>query len=261
MSNTTTGVDNTALGHSTMWNNISGSENTAIGTNALLNNTTGIQNIAIGINAGSQLTTGNNNIAIGNTGIAGDNATVRIGVNIARTFIDGIRGVQTGLGDAATVVIDSNGQLGTISSSRRYKEDISDMGSASDRLLQLHPVTFRYKDAYANGEQPLDYGLIAEEVAEVFPELVVFNRDNEPETVKYRLLSSLLLNELQKQNAELIQQNQVNEEQEAQLASIADQSAEINELKARVAELNQLVQQMAKLTLPATALVANNTGN
>jgi hypothetical protein len=77
------------------------------------------------------------------------------------------------------------------------------MGQASDRLFQLRPVTFRYKKTYENGERPLDYGLIAEEVAEVFPELVVVNDQNEPETVKYRLLSSMLLNELQKQSAEL----------------------------------------------------------
>ena len=101
------------------------------------------------------------------------------------------------------------------------------MGSASDRLLQLHPVTFRYKDAYANGEQPLDYGLIAEEVAEVFPELVVFNDDKQPETVKYRLLSSLLLNELQKQHSRL-----------------SGQVAEIDELKDQLTELSQLVNQM-----------------
>jgi hypothetical protein len=142
------------------------------------------------------------------------------------------------------VVIDSNGQLGTISSSRRYKEDISDMGSASDRLLQLQPVTFRYKDAYTNGEQPLDYGLIAEEVAEVFPELVVFNKDDQPETVKYRLLSSLLLNELQKQNAELKHQYHVNEAQQEQLRSLSGQVAEIPDLKQQLADLGDLVNQI-----------------
>ena len=133
---------------------------------------------------------------------------------------------MTGVNDAVNVVIDSNGQLGTISSSRRYKEDINDMGDESDRLLRLHPVTFRYKEAYANDEQPLDYGLIAEEVAEVFPELVVFNDENQPETVKYRLLSSLLLNELQKQHALL-----------------SGQVAEIDELKEQLTELSQRVNQ------------------
>jgi hypothetical protein len=103
------------------------------------------------------------------------------------------------------------------------------MGSASDRLLQLHPVTFRYKEAYANGEQPLDYGLIAEEVADVFPELVVFNDENQPETVKYRLISSMLLNEVQKQHTKL-----------------NGQVAEIAELREQLADLNLLVERIAQ---------------
>jgi hypothetical protein len=195
----------------------------------LWGNTTGTNNIAVGGFAGYDLTSGDSNILIGNRGFAGEGNTTRIGDAgfQNRAFIAGINGTTTGVADAVTVVIDSNGQLGTVSSSRRYKEDINDMGSASDRLLQLHPVTFRYKESYASGEQPLDYGLIAEEVAEVFPELVVFNDENQPETVKYRLLSSLLLNELQKQHSEL-----------------SGQAAEISELKDQLTELSQLVNQM-----------------
>ena len=102
-----------------------------------------------------------------------------------------------------TVVVDSTGQLGTISSSARFKTDINDMDDASERLLALRPVTFQYRDAYADGSQPLEYGLIAEEVAEIFPELVVFGEEDRPETIKYRLLSSLLLNEVQKQHTTL----------------------------------------------------------
>jgi len=101
------------------------------------------------------------------------------------------------------------------------------MGSASDRLLELHPVTFRYKESYANGEQPWDFGLIAEEVADVFPELVVFNEENQPETVKYRLLSSLLLNELQKQNRRL-----------------NGQVAEVDELKEQLTKISERVNRM-----------------
>ena len=138
---------------------------------------------------------------------------------------------MTGIDDAVTVVIDSNGQLGTVSSSRRYKEDINEMGEASERLLSLNPVTFHYKQAYENGEQPVEYGLIAEEVAQVFPELVVFNENNQPETVKYRLLSSLLLNEMQKQSSEL--------------RSLSGQVAEIEDLKAQVAELSQMMRRMS----------------
>ena len=144
------------------------------------------------------------NIAIGNRGVAGEASTIRIGDSLqTRTFIAGIFGIVTGVNDAATVVIDSNGQLGTISSSRRYKEEIHDMAAASERLLSLRPVTFRYKKAFEGGDKPMQFGLIAEEVAEVFPELVVYNDDGTPEAVKYRLLSTLLLNELQKQGAEL----------------------------------------------------------
>jgi hypothetical protein len=126
------------------------------------------------------------------------------------------------------VVIDINGQLGTISSSIRYKEDVSEMGEASGRLLDLKPVTFRYKEARASGEKPLEYGLIAEEVAQVFPELVVLNSQGQPETVKYRLLSSLLLNELQKQHQHL-----------------NGQVEEIRELKEQLTELSEVINQMA----------------
>jgi hypothetical protein len=101
--------------------------------------------------------------------------------------------------DAVNVLIDSNGQLGTISSSRRYKEDIADMGDVSARLEALRPVTFRYKKPFANGEKPVQYGLIAEEVAEAFPELTVRNAEGQPETVKYQDLTPLLLNEFLKE--------------------------------------------------------------
>ena len=117
-----------------------------------------------------------------------------------RAFLNGIRGVTTGMADAVPVMIDSSGQLGTVSSSSRFKKEVAAMGRASSSLLALRPVTFRYRQQPVAGRQPLQFGLIAEEVAEVFPELVIYSRDGQPETVKYHLLSSLLLNELQKQN-------------------------------------------------------------
>jgi hypothetical protein len=223
------GDDNTAVGDSALFSNVTGGTNTAIGSSALWGNTSGTNNIAIGGYAGYNLTNGDSNILIGHMGFATEGNTTRIGdaANQTRAFIAGVQGVTTDVNDAVTVVVDSSGQLGTISSSRRYKEDINDMGDASDRLLQLHPVTFRYRQAYGNGEQPLDYGLIAEEVAEVFPELVVFNDSNQPETVKYRLLSSLLLNELQKQHSVL----------SGQVAEIADLRAQLNDLNQRINQL------------------------
>jgi hypothetical protein len=110
----------------------------------------------------------------------------------------GIRDAMTGIANAVNVVIDSNGQLGTVSSSRRYKFDIAGMRDATEGLMRLRPVTFRYR---AHGENaPLQYGLIAEEVAEVYPELVTRNKDGEVETVMYQFLAPMLLNELQKEH-------------------------------------------------------------
>ena len=239
------GYNNTVSGFEALSANVDGHDNTVIGAWAKANSTTGSGNLILGAFAGiNDDGVGSNNIIIAHTGVLNDTETTRIGEFQTRAFLAGVQGVTTGNADAVAVVIDSNGQLGTISSSRRYKEDISDMGSASDRLLQLHPVTFRYKDAYTDGERPLDYGLIAEEVAEVFPELVVFNKDNQPETVKYRLLSSLLLNELQKQNAELKHQYHVNEAQQKQLRSLSGQVAEIPDLKRQLADLGDLVNKI-----------------
>ena len=129
-------------------------------------------------------------------------------------------------------MIDSNGQLGTVSSSRRYKEDIADMGDASARIETLRPVTFRYKKPYANGEKPVQFGLIAEEVAETFPELAVFNAAGQPETVKYQDLTPLLLNEVQK----LI--------------------AEKDELKKQLAETNACLSRLERLRPPAPVQTA-----
>jgi hypothetical protein len=198
----TAGGANTAVGSETLDINTTGAYNVAIGSSALGNNTTGDSNIAIGYNAGLGLShSGSNNIEIGNLGTSSDNATIRIGTPGTHTsaFMAGIRGVTTGNNNAVPVLIDSNGQLGTVSSSRRYKEDIHDMGDASGGLLRLRPVTFRYKQPFNDGSKPIQYGLIAEEVAEVYPDLVVRSAGGQIETVKYQDLTPMLLNELQKQ--------------------------------------------------------------
>jgi hypothetical protein len=202
----TTGFDNTAIGMFALSSNTSGAENTADGNGALGNNTTGRNNIAIGTGAGEVLTTEINNIYIGNAGVAAESDTIRIGRCCIhqRAFIVGIRGVTTGQANAIPVLIDALGQLGTVSSSRRSKFDIAGMADATEGLMRLRPVTFRYR---AHGEHaPLQYGLIAEEVTEVYPELVARNKDGEVETVIYQFLAPMLLNEAQKQrreNAEL----------------------------------------------------------
>jgi hypothetical protein len=182
------------------------SHNTAVGTSALINNTTGSGNIGVGSEAGADLASASsNNIVIGSRGASADSGTIRIGTPVSQQsfFAAGVVGVQTGQNDAATVVVDSNGQLGTISSSRRFKEDIRDMGEASRGLLRLRPVTFRYKKPFDDGSKPIQYGLIAEEVAEVYPDLVARAADGQIETVKYQVLDAMLLNEVQQQQADI----------------------------------------------------------
>jgi hypothetical protein len=150
---------------------------------------------------------GSNNIYLGAgvLGVSGESNSIYLGKlgTQTRTFIAGIRGITTVNADAIPVMIDSAGQLGTVSSSRRFKEDIQAMGDSSSRLFKLRPVTFRYNQAYGDGSKPIQYGLVAEEVAEVFPELAVRSADGSVETVHYEKLSVLLLNELQRQEREL----------------------------------------------------------
>jgi hypothetical protein len=200
----TLGVENVATGVSAMRRNTSGRYNVAHGNSTLFGLTTGYRNVALGHQAGYAVTTGSDNIIIGglNQGTASDSGVTRIGTSAyqKKAFIAGIRGVTTGASDAVMVMVDSQGQLGTISSSRRFKEDIQPMGSVSERLYGLRPVTFRYKQPYDDGSKPVQFGLVAEEVAQVFPELVVYDKDGKPETVSYHLLATLLLNELQKEH-------------------------------------------------------------
>jgi len=231
------GSSNTATGAYALSHNTTGNYNTAYGggvtpssgvsSGALWNNTTGSNNIAIGFGAASNVSGDNSsNIHIGSQGSANDDATIRIGgiaalgdsVAQRRFFASGIRGITTGNNDAIPVVIDSNGQLGTISSSIRLKEDVHDMDTASADLMRLRPVTFRYQQPFADGSKPIQYGLIAEEVAEVYPGLVALSADGQIETVKYQLLDSMLLNELQKEHRQVRQQAETIRQLEARLA-------------------------------------------
>jgi hypothetical protein len=232
------GSNNTATGAEALSHNTTGNYNTAYGggvtpssgvSGALWNNTTGSNNIAIGFGAAYNVSGGNsNNIHIGSQGSANDDATIRIGGNAAlgdsvaqrRFFASGIRGITTGNNDAIPVVIDSNGQLGTISSSIRLKEDVHDMDTASTDLMRLRPVTFRYQKPFADGSKPIQYGLIAEEVAEVYPGLVALSADGQIETVKYQVLDSMLLNELQKEHHQVQQQAETIRSLEARLAAL-----------------------------------------
>ena len=183
-----------------------GDRNTGVGATALDSNTTGTNNAALGYGAGANATTGSNNIYLGANvlGVAGESNAIylgRFGIH-SKTVIGGIFGIQTP-GPGLPVLIDPSGQLGTSSSSRRYKEDIRDLGDASRRLFDLRPVAFRYRKADADGSKPVQYGLIAEEVAEAFPELAFVNAQGEPESVHYERLAVLLLNEVQRQQKQI----------------------------------------------------------
>ena len=217
-----TGGGNVGVGYEALVEQGSGTSNTAIGTGALRSLTAGNTNTAVGWNAGSALTTGSDNVYLASTGAATDSRTIRLGRSPTHTraFIAGVRGVTTGVADAVPVVIDSAGQLGTVSSSRRVKEDIADMADASSALLQLRPVTFRYARPFEGGVKPVQFGLIAEEVAEVFPELAVMNANGEAETVKYQDMAVLLLNELQKLHREVQEQRERSERLERELRDV-----------------------------------------
>jgi hypothetical protein len=193
---------NTADGYKTLFSNTTGGENTAVGRAALLNNTSGSNNIGLGASAGFNLTTGDNNIDIGTAGEAGESNTIRIGASQDRTFIAGIRGVEPPVGVLLPVLIDLNGQLGTTVSSRRFKHEIKPMNNDSEAILALKPVTFYYK---SNTTITPQFGLIAEEVAEVNPDLVVRDKNGEVYTVRYEAVNAMLLNEFLKEHRKVEQ--------------------------------------------------------
>src|SRR6266508_547231 len=195
----TTGNHNTADGDIALLHNTTGNFNTAAGAHTLLNNTTGSFNIAVGINAGNNLTIGNNNIDIGNRGVAGEVATARIGKagTKTRTFIAGVSGVAVA---GSTVVVNSSGQLGVAVSSERFKDEIKRMDKASEAILALQPVTFRYKKNIDPDGIP-QFGLVAEEVAKVNPDLVARDAKGEVYTVRYEAVNAMLLNEFLKEHS------------------------------------------------------------
>lgn len=249
----TTGGANTALGANALLSNTTGLANAAIGGGALFSNTTGSSNIAVGPGAGTNLTTGDFNIDIGNDGTAGEANTIRIGTTAhTPTFIAGISGVATGLSGAFTVLVDANGQLGTTSSSRRFKYDIQDMGETSGDLWRLRPVTFRYKQAQNGGAHPLQYGLIAEEVADVYPGLVQFDSTGQPNAVLYHVLPVLLLNEAKKQHQLIEELKAANGALREQVAQLKEEQTEIRQLRAEVEGLKAAIGRQS--TSQAVAL-------
>jgi hypothetical protein len=187
------------MGVKALFENTTGSQNSAVGYGALYSNTSGNYNVGLGYFAGFNLTTGSNNIDINNRGVAGESGVIRIGIQGTQgaTFIAGIYGTSV---SGSAVMVSSTGQLGVVVSSERFKTAIVPMGADTARLAQLRPVSFKLKSDAAGTHQ---YGLIAEEVAQVYPELVIRNASGRIDGVRYDELAPMLLNEMQKQQQKI----------------------------------------------------------
>jgi hypothetical protein len=249
LNSNTTGSGNTATGDDALGSNSTGSNNTATGVLAL-QDTTGSSNIGIGNSAGSNLTTGDNNIDIGNNGFASDSTTIRIGTQGTQTetHIAGIFG-SPGTKKACQVVVQSNAKLGCMASSARYKHDIRNMGTASDKLMKLRPVIFQYKEDSSGIRQ---YGLIAEEVEKVYPELVIDGSDGRAQTVAYQELPAMLLNEVQKERRQLAQKDAEIAAMRRQLAALQKKDSEIDAMAERLDAL----ERQARVARPDHLAVA-----
>ncbi len=248
----TTGFQNAAMGFNALNRNVEGSYNTAIGDGALslntgdgntacgnvaLFNNTGSNNTALGNIAGTNLTTGNNNIDIGYNvgGVAGESNHIRIGnSDITTTFIAGISGEPVA-GGAAQVLVDSTGKLGTFVSSRRFKDDIKPMAKTSEAILALKPVTFRYKKEF-DPTGIAQFGLVAEDVEKVNPDLVVRDKEGKPYSVRYDQVNAMLLNEFLKEHRKI-------EEQEARITQLT------KDVETLVAHAKQQDSQMQRTSV------------
>jgi hypothetical protein len=196
-----------------------GNNNIAEGFAALATNTTGSSNIAIGSSAGLNLTTGSNNIDIGNAGVAAESKTIRIGTAAThrKTFIAGISG--TTVAGGVGVIVGSNGQLGTVVSSARFKEALKPMDKSSEAILALTPVTFRYKHELDPDGIP-QFGLVAEDVEKVNPDLVARDDEGKPYTVRYEAVNAMLLNEFLKEHKAFVEEQRTVEELKKQVAML-----------------------------------------
>jgi hypothetical protein len=241
-----TGNDNTATGVAALVENITGSDNTAIGFRALLLNTIDNSNIAIGVSAGVNLTTGVNNIDIGNAGAAGEFGRIRIGTQRIQTatFIAGITDVAV---TGSQVIVSPNGRLGITTSSKRFKNEIKPMDNASAVILALRPVTFRYKHDLDPEGNP-QFGLVAEEVEKVNPDLVARDDQGKPYTVRYEAVNAMLLNEFLKEHRKVEQQRKDFE------SALAQQQRQIDALTAGL----QKVSAQLELNKAAPKTVLNN---
>jgi hypothetical protein len=228
----TTGSDNTATGLEALYSNTGGGHNTANGFRALLNNT-GSNNIGLGSTAGENLTTGSGNVCIGQgvLGVSGESNTTRI------------RNVYSSVASARAVYVNSNNKIGTLVSSRRFKDEIKPMDKASETILALKPVTFHYKkEIEPNGA--IMFGLIAEEVEEVDPDLVTCNDKGEAETVRYDAVNAMLLNEFLKEHSEV---QDLKKQITTLIATVNEQASQIQKVSAQL-----------EVSKPAPQTVLNN---
>ena len=235
-SNTSSANNNTAVGDGALFNHESGGSNTAVGIGALVSHETGSYNTAIGSLSLMSNTTGDYNTALGR--MAGGDITgsgnVCIGPNVlgvaGANDTTWIANVYDSVATARQVYVNADNKIGTLSSSRRYKEQIEPMDQASETLFALKPVTFRYKKHVDPG-QALSFGLIAEEVAEVSSELVTQDRDGNPQTVRYEAVNAMLLNEFLKEHATI---KELKKEIAALTAIVEEQAAQILKVNARL---------------------------
>jgi len=228
----TDGLGNSAFGDNAMSSFVNGDENTGIGLGALGQLTGGNKNTAVGSSAGSGATTGSGNVYIGAQVAASDGETDHTYIrNINTTSVSG------GGTDAVTINL-STGLLGHLSSSRRHKEQIQSMNNASETLYRLKPVTYRYKKEI-DITQSLDYGLVAEEVAKIDPNLVICDKDGQIETVRYTAVNAMLLNEFLKEHKAFVEeQHRVSSLQ----ATVAQQQKQIEELTAGLQKVSAQVE-------------------
>ena len=265
----TIGNFNTADGFGVLTSNISGNGNTAIGRDAL-SATTGDGNTALGANAGSALTAGNLNIDIGVDviGMAGESNTIRIGANLDDTqgaSACHIGGIYNQLGDPATMTavgIDATGKLATVLSSRRFKRDIKPMNKASEAILSLKPVTFHYK---SDAKNTPCFGLIAEEVAEVNPNLVVRDENGKVNSVRYEQVNAMLLNEFLKEHRKVHEQQttigQLKSDAAKQEATISELKSDLQIVVARLKDQDSKIQKVSdemELSRSAPRMVLSN---
>ena len=242
----TWGSFNTFSGFSAGYNNTMGESNVFVGYSAGLNNTTGSANTFLGNNAGLNNTTGHNDLYIANGGPQSgtESNAIRIGDSQSAAYVAAIYGSTSANG--VPVYINSDGLLGTQTSSLRFKEQVRDMGDSTGALMKLRPVTFLYKPEYADGERTLQYGLIAEEVAKVYPQLVAYDNDGKPYTVRYQYLASMLLNEVQKEYRRVENQAEVIKGQQHEIESLKQELQLQNaSLQERLSRLERAVRMEA----------------